>query len=224
MKSFVSTLLLSGLAMAIPMAEKRAVATDVVVETVWTTTTVYIDGPSAANFAEHPHKTSSASSSSSVSAAPTSSAAPVAPTSPPYVAPVSTAAPYVAPAAPSPVAPAPAAAAPAAPAGNVVASGTGDATYYDVSVGATSCGGTYSNSQNVVALSLADMNNGANPNNNPLCGKTITITYGGASFTGTVVDSCQACAKGSIDLSQGFFPIVFPTGDGRVHGVSWTIS
>ncbi|KAF2672935.1 hypothetical protein BT63DRAFT_367445 [Microthyrium microscopicum] len=103
-------------------------------------------------------------------------------------------------------------------------SGTGDATYYDVSPAKGSCGTQAGNNDPVVALSIPDMANGANPNANPLCGKTITITYGGNSFQGTVYDTCEGCAAGSIDLSQGWFPTVFPTGDGRVHGVTWSIS
>jgi len=234
MKSFASALLFSGLAVASPLAQqqKRYVHTEVQIETVWTTTTFYVGGATpAAEAIQVP---------SSVSAVPSASPIPsVAPSVVPSVAVPS----VVSQAAPSVAAPSPAAPSVAAPVadtnlqksttpsssgssgGSSVASGTGDATWYDVTVGAGSCGfPVASSSSAVVAMSVHDMNNGANSNSNPLCGKTITINYGGATHSAQVYDSCEGCAAGSIDLSQGFFKEVFPSGDGRVSGVSWTVS
>lgn len=86
---------------------------------------------------------------------------------------------------------------------------------------AGSCGWTNKNSQNVVALDHRIMKNGANPNNNPLCGRHIKITYQGSSHTAKIVDTCMGCVPGAIDVSQELFNKVAPNGDGRVHGVSW---
>jgi hypothetical protein len=67
--------------------------------------------------------------------------------------------------------------------------------------------------------------NGPNPNNNPLCGKSVTITYNGASYTGVVQDSCGGCDNGSIDLSPSLFTTVAGSlGAGRVGGVSWVVN
>jgi len=74
---------------------------------------------------------------------------------------------------------------------------------------------------NIVALSHLYMNNPANPNNNPLCGKMITISHAGKKTQAKVVDTCQGCDIDSIDLSTGLFAIVAPDGNGRVHGVDW---
>ncbi|KAK1817580.1 hypothetical protein LTR12_007993 [Friedmanniomyces endolithicus] len=96
---------------------------------------------------------------------------------------------------------------------------TGDITHYDVGEG--SCGWTNSDSEAVVAIPHAMMNNGANPNNNPLCGQMITISYAGATTQAKIVDTCGGCDGAAIDLSPTLFTTVAPSGDGRVHGVEW---
>ena len=98
---------------------------------------------------------------------------------------------------------------------------TGDITHYAVGLG--SCGVTNTDSQPIVALSVAKMANGPNPNNNPKCGKTITIhnPNTGTNHVGTIEDTCQACALNDLDLSPSLFKAVAPNGDGRVHGIQW---
>jgi hypothetical protein len=235
--SIISALLVAG-ALAMPAAiQKRAIFTDEVVVTVWTTTTIYTnptDAPAA--FAEHSSSSSSVSSSaSSSSAPPPSSAAPTtaaAVTTPKPVAAIVTPPPAVvttpAAAVPAPVVPAPAPVVPApapAPASGAVASGTGDLTYYDLTAGTTSCGGNYANTDMVVALAIPDMANGANPNNNPKCNAPITITYNGVTVSATVVDTCGGCAAGSIDLSPTLFTaLTGGLGAGRVGGATWTVT
>jgi hypothetical protein len=93
-----------------------------------------------------------------------------------------------------------------------------------VSVGVGSCGKQGSNSQDLVAIAADVMQNGANPNDNPNCGKTINIYYNGMTHTGTVFDTCPTCDGGSLDLTQELFLKVAPDGDGRVHGVSWSFA
>jgi len=226
MKSFASALLFSGLAIAGPLVQKRNVFTEVEVETVWTTTTLYVGGATPAAEALTAPSSAPAVPSASPSAVPVPSVAVpsvVVPSAAPSVAAPSAAAPS-----PKPVEQPQAkqAAAPATSSGGAtLASGTGDATWYDVTVGLGSCGLPIASPDSaVVAMAVGDMKNGANSNNNPLCGKTITINYGGSTHTAQVYDSCEGCAPGSIDLSQGFFKTVFPSGDGRVSGVSWTVS
>ncbi|KAI7518438.1 hypothetical protein KC331_g21208 [Hortaea werneckii] len=65
------------------------------------------------------------------------------------------------------------------------------------------------------------MDNGANPNANPLCGQYITISYQGSTHQAKVVDTCPGCEDAAIDLSPSLFEAVAPNGDGRVHGVEW---
>lgn len=187
-------------------------------------------------------QTSSSSSSTSVYVAPvpTTTSTPVAPT--PYVAPTTTTpAPYVAPTTTTPVpvyvapTPSPPAPAPAAPSESTQSSSgglggmasvgmthTGDLTWYEVGLGA--CGKTNVASDSVVAVaeSLFDTFSTGNPNTNPLCGKTITITgKDGSKYPATVVDRCTGCKVSDLDLSQDFFNKVTDHGDGRVGGMSW---
>ncbi|KAF1990999.1 hypothetical protein K402DRAFT_312273, partial [Aulographum hederae CBS 113979] len=96
---------------------------------------------------------------------------------------------------------------------------SGDITHYDVGMG--SCGWTSTANEAVVAIPHGMMNNGANPNNNPLCGKSITISYQGKEHTAKIVDTCGGCDGQAIDLSNSLFTAVAPSGDGRVHGVNW---
>ncbi|KAF8891250.1 RlpA-like double-psi beta-barrel-protein domain-containing protein-containing protein [Infundibulicybe gibba] len=103
-----------------------------------------------------------------------------------------------------------------APAANV-----GDATFFEPGVGA--CGVTSTATDNIVAVStqMFDSFPGAtaNPNTNPICGKTITATVNGKSVTARVVDRCVGCALNDIDLSPAAFNVL--GGDGRIHGVQW---
>jgi len=112
--------------------------------------------------------------------------------------------------------------APVVPATGGGPSGTGEITYY--SLGLVSCGQVYSDSDDVVALATSVMANGGNSNNNPLCGKTINISYGGVTATAKVVGTCEGCAPGNIDLSPSLFQKFAPLGAGRVPGVTWSVN
>lgn len=96
---------------------------------------------------------------------------------------------------------------------------TGDITYYDVGMG--SCGWVNTANEAVVAIPHGMMGNGINPNNNPLCGKSITISYQGAQHQAKIVDTCGGCDGAAIDLSTSLFTAVAPNGDGRVPGINW---
>lgn len=168
-------------------------------------------------------------------------AAPVysAPTTSVYVAPTPTStyvapAPYVAPttsAAPAPAAYTPASGSSDSGSGGsgvtgMAASGktyTGDLTYYAVGMG--SCGKTSTEDEKIVALSheIMSVYDGANPNNNPLCGRFITITgTDGNKYRAEIVDTCPGCDVGSLDLPQAYFNKITGNGDGRVSGIKWS--
>lgn len=85
---------------------------------------------------------------------------------------------------------------------------SGDITWYNIGVGTTSCGGTYSDSGLVVAVSSQRMNNGANPNANPYCGKKINIFYKGKVTQAKIADTCWDCSVGDLDLDPSLFRIV----------------
>lgn len=116
--------------------------------------------------------------------------------------------------------------------GNVGATGsppsggayTGDITYYSISDGPGSCGKTFNDSDLVCALSTAMMGNGPNPNTNPKCYTSITLTNpdNPGSWQAQIVSTCEGCAYEDVDLSPALFQLVAPTGDGRVHGISWS--
>lgn len=75
---------------------------------------------------------------------------------------------------------------------------TGDLTYYTLGMGA--CGWDDSGkdlTENIVAISHVLM--GEQSNGNPMCGKTISISYGGKTIQATVRDKCMGCAADDID-------------------------
>lgn len=95
------------------------------------------------------------------------------------------------------------------------ASKSGDMTYYAPGLG--SCGTTSSESDPVVALapeqyaSLGD----------DICGKSITINYGGKTATAKVLDKCMGCSADSIDVSPSIFSELASQDLGRVK-VTWS--
>ncbi|GAM38857.1 hypothetical protein EIK77_006931 [Talaromyces pinophilus] len=98
-------------------------------------------------------------------------------------------------------------------------SGTGDGTFYDTatSLSAPSYCNTANDgtTENVVALSQEIMDQS-------LCGATITVTYEGKTATGTVVDKCMGCDRGSVDMSRAMFGDLASLDAGRIT-VSWSI-
>ncbi|KAG2200001.1 hypothetical protein INT47_000351 [Mucor saturninus] len=98
---------------------------------------------------------------------------------------------------------------------------SGDATYYGTGMG--SCGHDSSDSDYIVALNYGQMNNGANPNNNPLCGKKITAKGPNGSVIVTIVDTCPGCAYGDLDLSPAAFAKIADMARGRVP-ITWSFN
>jgi hypothetical protein len=96
----------------------------------------------------------------------------------------------------------------------------GDITYYEAGLGA--CGATNDGTvERIVALPHALM--GALSNNNPYCGKTITIhcTSTGKTTTATVMDKCMGCENYAIDLSSSAFQDLEDLPVGRTGATWW---
>jgi len=95
----------------------------------------------------------------------------------------------------------------------------GDLTFFTLGLGA--CGfndAGKDHSTNVVALSYRLM--GDRSNDNPYCGRTITISYGGKTTTAVVRDKCMGCAHDNIDASEALFTFFQPLSTGRFQ-VQW---
>ncbi|KLT43442.1 hypothetical protein CC85DRAFT_235267, partial [Cutaneotrichosporon oleaginosum] len=95
---------------------------------------------------------------------------------------------------------------------------SGQATFYDASVGQLACGGYGNNEAYIVALNSAQYGHGYP---GPQCGKSLTITANGVTVGGvTVVDECPTCAFGDLDLTPGLFRR-FASEDQGVFQLSW---
>jgi expansin (peptidoglycan-binding protein) len=97
---------------------------------------------------------------------------------------------------------------------------TGDATYYNPSAGVNSCGTQASDSDIMAAMNVAQMQNGANPNANPNCGRKVTLQGPKGSVTVTILDTCPGCASGDLDLSPAAFDKIADQAQGRVP-ITW---
>ena len=106
----------------------------------------------------------------------------------------------------------------------------GDLTHYTPGSAANpgSCGVGWTPGTDVVALSHIYMHSSEYPNGslNPRCGSKISIrnVETGKAHEATVIDTCMACAEESIDVNEELFRKVAPHGDGRVHGVEWSVT
>lgn len=93
-------------------------------------------------------------------------------------------------------------------------------TYYDVATSTSnpsSCGGTNDGSTElVVALPMSMMTDSE-------CGKAVTITHNGISWTGHVVDKCVGCDVSHLDISRAFFEKFAPLSVGNFPGITWYI-
>jgi len=101
----------------------------------------------------------------------------------------------------------------------------GQGTFYDT--GLTACGVTNNDGEMIVAVSHTLFDsfpgyNGANPNNNPICGKKIKANFKGKSVIVTVTDRCEGCKPDDLDFTPTAFQrLIGDLGLGRVDGVSW---
>ena len=100
------------------------------------------------------------------------------------------------------------------------------------SQGLGACGWTNVSQDPIVAVSAQLFDNwpgynGWNPNDNPICGKHLTISYGGKSLTVQVADRCPGCDLRSLDLSLGAFEWFADAGvgwfaDGYTQNITWS--
>jgi hypothetical protein len=102
---------------------------------------------------------------------------------------------------------------------------TGEMTYFTPGMGA--CGHDSSESERMALFDKYTPN--GNPNNNPLCGKTLSITSpDGSSHEATIWDRCVGCAEADLDMPQSFFNVVTAKdgkpADGRAYGMSWSMN
>ncbi|KAL4725459.1 hypothetical protein ACLX1H_007608 [Fusarium chlamydosporum] len=96
----------------------------------------------------------------------------------------------------------------------------GEFTYYDIGQGA--CGENDSgkdDSINIVALSHLLM--GPSSNDNPMCGKTITIKANGKTAQAKVADKCMGCAMNDIDVSRKVYNEIWGSLDSGRTEVEW---
>jgi len=99
---------------------------------------------------------------------------------------------------------------------------TGDGTFFATGLGA--CGITNYPTDSIVAISQIRFDaasTGPNPNDNPLCGAKVSISFEGNSHTATIVDRCTGCEKDSLDMTTNLFQVFADLGVGRIHGIEW---
>lgn len=95
----------------------------------------------------------------------------------------------------------------------------GEMTYYDPGTGnQVACGGFYTPSDRIAALGASDFDGRG------VCGKTATVSYQGKTTTVRVVDRCEACKDGDIDVTPTAFQELADLSVGRVPGVNWELS
>ena len=97
---------------------------------------------------------------------------------------------------------------------------SGDLTWYGAGGGTGACGKAIHDTDHVVSVN-AGYFKAANPNLDPICGKTVTIKYKGKSATAQVLDKCSGCNAESIDVTPSVFSQLADLGAGRIH-VDWT--
>ncbi|KAG6888691.1 hypothetical protein C0995_006681, partial [Termitomyces sp. Mi166 len=106
----------------------------------------------------------------------------------------------------------------------LVGTQTGQGTFYSTGLGA--CGIVNKDSDHIAAVShlLFDAfpgYDGVNPNDNPMCGKQVSVSYGGKSVTVTLTDRCTGCALTDLDFSPSAFNILADFSVGRIQDIEW---
>ncbi|KAF9460823.1 RlpA-like double-psi beta-barrel-protein domain-containing protein-containing protein [Collybia nuda] len=101
---------------------------------------------------------------------------------------------------------------------------TGQGTFYDTGLGA--CGIVNKDTDYIAAVShlLFDRfpdYDGANPNNNPICGRKVRVTYEGKSITVAITDRCEGCAVTDLDFSPSAFSALAAFSVGRISNMKW---
>ncbi|KAI0343860.1 hypothetical protein BDW22DRAFT_1301510, partial [Trametopsis cervina] len=85
-------------------------------------------------------------------------------------------------------------------------------TYYSAGQGA--CGDTNNDNDWIVAIDSGHYDS------SNWCHKTITLSYNGKSAKAQVVDRCEGCPSGGLDLTPGLFSYFANKDEGVIYG-SW---
>lgn len=97
----------------------------------------------------------------------------------------------------------------------------GTASYYN-DTGYGACGTWINAATEWLVAAPAALWTSPNPNNDPLCRKSIRVTHNGRTITVPIKDKCPSCPSNKIDLSQPAFAHFANTGVGII-AVSWEI-
>ncbi|KDQ19350.1 hypothetical protein BOTBODRAFT_51776 [Botryobasidium botryosum FD-172 SS1] len=97
------------------------------------------------------------------------------------------------------------------------ASYSGSATFYGAGSGA--CGSVSSPDDYIVAISQAQY--GASSAVSNYCYKTVTITHNGKTAQAKVVDDCEGCGFGDLDMSKALFTF-FESPDVGRFPIKWS--
>ncbi|CAL1711696.1 unnamed protein product [Somion occarium] len=110
---------------------------------------------------------------------------------------------------------------------SIAAAQTHTGTLFNFVPGLGACGFTNTSSQTVASVSSQVFNSfpgaGPNPNNNPICKHSVTISHNGVNLTAPIVDFCAQCPQFNVGLSAVAFQKFAPLSDGIVPNVTWEI-
>jgi len=101
----------------------------------------------------------------------------------------------------------------------------GDGTFY--STGLNACG-TVDQDSDFIAAAAHGMfetfpGNNGNSNENPICGKMVTVHYQGKTVQVKITDLCAGCdIATSLDFSPSAFDVLADPSVGRIHGITWS--
>ncbi|MGW6447618.1 cysteine/serine endopeptidase inhibitor [Lentzea sp. NPDC055074] len=98
---------------------------------------------------------------------------------------------------------------------------SGTASWYN-DAGYGACGTQINAATQLLVAAPAALWTTPNPNNDPLCRKSIRVTYNGRTITVPIKDKCPSCASNKIDLSQPAFSRLANTSVGIIN-VTWQI-
>jgi hypothetical protein len=103
---------------------------------------------------------------------------------------------------------------------STTAQAPGHASFYDPSVGLSTCGITPQSSDLVAGISSSYFTS-PNPNKDPWCSKCVLVTGPKGSVTVRVVDKCVGCGPNDINLSTAAFSLIGDTNDGTIP-IRWS--
>ncbi len=98
---------------------------------------------------------------------------------------------------------------------------SGTASYYN-DAGYGACGTQINAATEMLVAAPAALWTTPNPNNDPLCRKSIRVTHNGRTITVPIKDKCPSCPSNKIDLSQPAFASLADTSLGIIN-VTWEI-